>query len=126
MNVSAFGPLRYSRTVYGTRFTALQLLREHQRVAVGVVERRQPHHVLDLRDLAVEADALALEVRARGVDVLDREGERRAAALLDLLGLADPDQQPVDRRLELRPAPGLELEDDLSPSTSRYHASALP
>ena len=37
--------------------------------AVGVVERRELDHVLDLARVAVEADALAFEVAARGVDV---------------------------------------------------------
>ena len=81
VNASAFGPLRYSRTVYGTNSIALQLLGQHQRIAVGVVEGCQPHHVLDLARLAVEAHALALEVGAGGVDVVDGEGERGAAAL---------------------------------------------
>ena len=76
--------------------------REHPRVPVGVVERRELHHAVDLVRVAVEL--VSSDSRcARGVDVLD--GERRhGAAVLELLALAEPDRDAVQRRAHFAPA----------------------
>src|SRR5205814_2053278 len=68
-----------------------ELLREHPRVAVGVVERRELHHAVDLVRLPVEACVEGLEVRAGRIDVFDAE-RRHGAAVLELLALAEADR----------------------------------
>ena len=95
-----------------TRLAVHQRLREHPRVAVGVVERRELDHALDLLRLAVELRPERLEVRARGNDVLDAEG-RHGAAVLELLALAEADEDSAPRRAQLAPAVLVELVDDL-------------
>src|SRR5262249_26339811 len=76
---------------------------------VRVVEGRELDHAGHLARLAVEADAVPLEVGARGLDVDDAEGRRDRALAADLLDLAEPDRQPRYRRLDLGPPVLLEL-----------------
>jgi hypothetical protein len=45
--------------------------------------------------------------------------------VLDFLGPADPDEQPTDRRLELRPAPRFQLENDLEAEDVAVPGEAL-
>src|SRR5262245_40994860 len=90
----------------------VEALRQHVRVAVGVVERRQLDHALDLVRVAVEAHVLRLEGLAGGVDV-DHAERRSRAARLDLLGLAEPDRHVLRWGGHLAPAVLFELVDEL-------------
>src|SRR5215208_256883 len=99
MIVSSSATRTRMRGGYPERRLALvphQRLREHPRVPVGVVERRELDHALDLVRLAVELRSERLEVRARGNDVLDAEG-RHGAAVLELLALAEADEDSAPR-----------------------------
>src|SRR5262245_29802381 len=91
---------------------SVESLREHVRVAVGVVEHAELDHALDLVRVAVEANVLRLEVLAGCVDVHDAERGRRAARL-QLLGLPEPDRQVLRGRGHLAPAVLVELVDEL-------------
>src|SRR5262245_12599989 len=93
---------------------SVESLREHVRVAVGVVEHAQLDHALDLVRVAVEADVLRLEVLARHLDVIDAEGRGRRARL-NLLRLAEADRHVLRGRRHLAPAVLLELVDELEP-----------
>src|SRR4029077_808440 len=63
-----------------------EALREHVRVAVGVVEHAELDHALDLVRVAIKAHVLRLEVLPGRLDVDDAEGRSRAARF-DLFGL---------------------------------------
>src|SRR5512133_2458460 len=89
-----------------------EALREHVRVAVGVVEHAELDHALDLVRVAVEANVVGLEVLPGRVDVPDAEGRGRAARL-DLLRLAEPDRHVPRGGRHLAPAVLLELVDEL-------------
>src|SRR4029453_14826468 len=86
--------------------------REDPGVWFGVVEGRERDHVGDPLRLAVEADAVRLQVGARCLDVLDAEDGRRAAGRRRL-GLADADRDPLPRRPHFAPAHVVELVDQL-------------
>src|SRR5215510_10073335 len=91
---------------------SVESLREHVRVAVGVVEHAQLDHALDLVRVAVEAHVLGLEVLPRRLDVDDAES-RRDAPRLDVFGLAEADRDVLRRGRHLAPAVRLELVDEL-------------
>ena len=46
-----------------------QILRQHQRIAIRVIERRSAHHAFDLHRLAVKADPGGLHLVACGFDI---------------------------------------------------------
>src|SRR3954447_10561143 len=89
-----------------------EALREHVRVAVGVVEHAELDHALDLVRVAVEADVVRLEVLPRDVDVLHAE-RWRGRARLHLFGLPEADRHVLRGGRHLAPAVLLELVDEL-------------
>src|SRR5512132_43473 len=89
-----------------------EALREHVRIAVGVVEHAELDHALDLVRVAVEAHALRLEVLPGRVDVDDAEG-RGGASRLHIFGLAETDRDVLRGGRHLAPAVLLELVDEL-------------